>query len=91
MKRMIDFYLVCKCMILTFIILTSSCNPKHNKAEVNNYTEIKTVKTGNEPSLKFEKEKHNFGTISDKEKVMVSFNFRNNGETPLIIQKVTTS
>jgi len=45
----------------------------------------------NDPQIKFETEKHNFGTIKDGESVKYFFKFVNTGKTPLIIYTVTPS
>ncbi len=44
------------------------------------------------PSMYFEKTEHNFGIIKEEiGSVTTRFEFKNNGDTPLIIQRVSTS
>jgi hypothetical protein len=80
-------------VVLTLIVMAAlmSCNSNTKGSEHTETAEIETVKSGNAPFIRFKKKKHNFGRISDNKKVTVSFDFENEGETPLIIQKVTTS
>ncbi|MEO5645138.1 MAG: DUF1573 domain-containing protein [Bacteroidia bacterium] len=79
--------------VLTFVFAMgiSSCAPKNNDVNTD-LVDITTTATGNspmgkDPAMKFETEVHDFGKISQGERVSYSFKFKNIGGSNLIISE----
>jgi hypothetical protein len=66
-------------IIFGIIILGCSPKPSHKQESVNQY---------GSPSIVFEKEIHDFGTIREGEEVGTEFWFKNSGDAPLVISNV---
>ena len=77
--------------VLTFVFAVgiSSCAPK-NKEVTTDLVDISTS-TEKGPVMKFEKEIHDFGKISQGERVSYSFKFENTGSEDLIISDAHAS
>jgi hypothetical protein len=86
----IHFYL-----IAFSLILISACQPSGNKDITTNdvqNTNSADGKTNTElPDIKFDEETHDFGRITQGEKVSYSFTFKNTGGTSLIISSASGS
>ena len=65
-----------KLIAVLMLIILSACSP---------------VVIQNDASISFAEEKHDFGTIPCKKEATYSFEFTNEGKTPLIISDVKTS
>ncbi|CAN5328002.1 hypothetical protein BH09BAC5_BH09BAC5_19830 [soil metagenome] len=79
--------------ILAFSMFTglNSCAPKSNKVTTD-MVDITTTASGNSPAgkapvMKFEVESHDFGKISQGERVSYAFKFKNVGGSDLIISE----
>ena len=79
--------------VLAFVIAAgvSSCAPKSDKVTTD-MVDITTTASGNAPSgkapvMKFETEDHDFGKISQGERVSYAFKFKNVGGSDLIISE----
>ena len=79
--------------VLAFIIAAgfSSCAPKSDKVTTD-MVDITTTASGNTPAgkapvMKFDVEEHDFGKISQGEKVSYAFKFKNIGGSDLIISE----
>lgn len=70
-------------LAFVFAVGISSCAPK-NKEVTTDLVDIST-NTEKGPVMKFEKEVHDFGKISQGERVSYSFKFENTGSEDLII------
>ena len=83
--------------ILSAAIITTSCNQNADQKEittdlVNNPASATVDSTSDElPVFEFASEIHDFGTISQGEKVSYSFRFKNSGKTDLIISSAKGS
>ena len=86
----IQFYL-----IAFSLMLISSCQPSGSKDITTNdvqNTNSADGKTNTElPDIKFDEETHDFGRITQGEKVSYSFTFKNTGGTSLIISSASGS
>jgi hypothetical protein len=78
--------------VLASLIVVSSCGPKGNhdgkidSQDVNvPATADGNVPKGTEPVMTFDKEMHDFGKITQGERVKYSFKFKNTGKSELII------
>lgn len=77
------------------LLMIQSCNDDTSKEfSTNDVTNTKTAdgKTNNDlPEIKFEEETHDFGRITQGEKVSYSFKFKNTGGSNLIISSANGS
>lgn len=88
---------------LMFLVITTACqsgssdsNSSKDQGENKVGTEVIQNPEGNQnknqmPEFSFEKGKHDFGKITQGEKVAHSFKFRNQGEAPLVISNANPS
>jgi hypothetical protein len=80
------------CSSLLFIL---SCNQNENKGvstnDVQNTNSAEGKNDGKLPDIKFEEETHDFGRITQGEKVSYSFKFKNTGAGSLIISSASGS
>ncbi|HEU4719090.1 MAG TPA: DUF1573 domain-containing protein [Bacteroidia bacterium] len=77
---------------LALVFSFTSCAPKKNKEVTTDLVDITSTASGNAPAgkapvMKFEVEEHDFGTISQGERVSFPFKFRNVGGSDLIISE----
>ncbi|GAB4139073.1 MAG: hypothetical protein Fur0041_14150 [Bacteroidia bacterium] len=80
--------------VLTVILAAGlmSCAPKKDKEVTTDLIDITATASGNAPAgkapvMKFERELHDFGKISQGERVTTSFKFKNVGGSDLIISE----
>lgn len=78
-------------LAFVFVLGISSCAPKNNDVNTD-LVDITTTATGNspagkEPAMKFDTDVHDFGKISQGERVSYSFKFKNVGGSNLIISE----
>ena len=88
-------------MILALLLITAACNPKAKNAEENKIsTDVIDVPTsasgivaepGSAPVMTFSEEKHDFGKITQGEKVSYSFIFKNTGGSDIVISSAQGS
>lgn len=84
-------------LVLLAISLFSACNSKNNEVkgistnDVNNTASIDGSKSGSLPEIVFEEEEHDFGRITQGEKVSYGFKFKNTGKSNLIIASAAGS
>ena len=90
-------------VLLIFVFSFSACNREQKKSPLvpDNALDPELVKnpasaSGNKPDVKvpefsFKKEVHDFGTITEGEKISYSFSFVNTGNADLVISKATAS
>lgn len=84
---------------LLFVLTLTACNPSESGQGVNAGAISNPLSadgnpkksTDKLPALTFDKEFHDFGTISEGEKVTYSFKFTNTGKSDLIIQTASGS
>jgi hypothetical protein len=78
-------------LAFVFAVGISSCAPKSNKVSTDMVDITKTASgeapTGKDPVMKFEVETHDFGKISQGERVSYAFKFKNVGGSDLIISE----
>ncbi|MEI6274900.1 MAG: DUF1573 domain-containing protein, partial [Prolixibacteraceae bacterium] len=68
------------------LVLFSACNqPTKNNSQSTAITDTGKKSPG---KIEFNKEIHNFGTLSEGETVVYSFQFKNNGSSPFRLTKV---
>jgi hypothetical protein len=74
--------------VMAFVIAVgvSSCAPKSNEVTTD-MVNISNTPTSKDPVIKFEEEVHDFGKISQGERVSHSFKFKNVGGSDLIISE----
>jgi len=84
-------------IILTGIVIIffAACNNRTN-SDISNVTsgkEVSAVKTdaADAPVMSFENTSHDFGQVTDGEKVSYDFKFKNTGKSPLIISNALAS
>lgn len=78
-------------LAFVFVLGISSCAPKNNDVNTD-LVDISTNASGNtpagkEPVMKFDTEVHDFGKISQGERVSYSFKFKNVGGSNLVISE----
>lgn len=82
-------------IIATIALLLASCAGNTDKPLstdlVHNPNSAEGMTNSKMPQMTFEKTEHSFGKIIRGEQVSCSFKFKNTGNAPLIINKVTTS
>lgn len=81
-------------LILSLIIITSSCKEQRSDISTNDIMNTKSADgTSNAdlPEIKFEEETHDFGRITQGEKVTYNFKFKNTGGANLIISSASGS
>ncbi len=74
-------------LLITLILALFSCSEKESKLKNKEKSEIAT---GQMPKIEFDEEVHDFGLIKTGEILTYSFQFTNNGETDLTINKAET-
>lgn len=81
--------------ILTSLFFAVSCGQSESKEistnDVQNTNSADGKTNGSLPDIKFEEETHDFGRITQGEKVSYSFRFKNTGNTSLIISSASGS
>lgn len=80
-------------LIAASFILLSSCKEDSKEMTTNDVmnTESAEGKKGSLPDMKFEEETHDFGRITQGEKVTFGFRFKNTGGSNLIISSASGS
>jgi hypothetical protein len=90
MFRVINFTVV-----LMLLLASCSSNKKENAGistnDVTNTASADGNTDGNVPDIKFEEEEHDFGRITQGEKVSFAFKFKNTGNSNLIISSAAGS
>ena len=91
--RKTEFYLITSVLV---ILAISSCKSRSDNdrpenaidpSVINNPTTASSTKSKDDvPVIKFEKETHDFGTVTEGEKVSFAFNFKNVGKSDLVIR-----
>lgn len=76
-------------LIPVLAILFASCGGDSKKTELT--TDIVNLNKGEAPVMTFEKELHDFGKITQGEKVSYIFKFKNTGKSSLIISSASAS
>ncbi len=78
--------------LAVFVLVSAmcSCAPRQEKDVNTDMVNIEATGSGNAPTgkaptMKFDKEAHDFGTISQGERVSTQFKFKNTGGTDLVI------
>ena len=79
------FYLV----IPAFALLLNACGSGTEKGKLT--TDVVNVNKGEAPVMTFEKELHDFGKITQGEKVVCFFKFKNTGKSNLVISSASGS
>lgn len=93
---MTRFNLFITAVFALFVILVS-CKPKQAGTDIpadvvtNPNTADGKYDPSSLPVITFEKDFHDFGTLTSGEKVTYSFKFKNTGKSMLVISSVTTS
>jgi hypothetical protein len=87
MKTPVSVKLISGILILASL---SSCAPRQDKEVNTDMVNISATGSGNAPAgkaptMRFEKEVHDFGKISQGERVSTQFKFKNTGGTELVI------
>ncbi|MES2567665.1 MAG: DUF1573 domain-containing protein [Bacteroidota bacterium] len=81
-------------LVLSLIVLTTSCKEQRTDISTNDIMNTKSA-NGNSnadlPEIKFEEETHDFGRITQGEKVTYGFKFKNTGGANLIISSASGS
>lgn len=84
-------------LFLTFTALTAlvACNSQAGKSAANgnkstDSTAVSATK-GSVPVMTFEEDTHDFGKLTEGEKVTYAFKFKNTGKSVLLISNVSTS
>ncbi len=81
-------------LIASVFIITTSCKENSKEFSTNDVMNTKTADgstNDNLPDIKFEEETHDFGRITQGEKVAYAFKFKNTGKTNLIISAANGS
>ncbi len=76
-------------LIPALALVLASCGGDSKKTELT--TDVVNVNKGEAPEMKFEKELHDFGKITQGEKVSYVFKFKNTGKSNLIISSASAS
>src|ERR1017187_3582406 len=84
MKKDSDLFM----FVFATLFIFSACQQETKKEETINEIESKS---GANPVMLFKEEKHNFGTITQGEKVFYSFGFKNTGGSNLLISSAKGS
>ncbi|MCW3464295.1 DUF1573 domain-containing protein [Chitinophaga nivalis] len=83
------------CILTCSSLFFAACNNNHatknNPAGLQPGDTVTTAKSGQGAALAFEETVHNFGDITQGEKVEYSFKFTNTGTTPLVIEDAVAS
>ncbi len=69
-------------LFVSALLVFASCGTNSDTASTN---DINIGAGGNQPHIKFEEETHDFGKITQGEKVYYSFKFTNTGNSNLLI------
>lgn len=81
-------------LVLSLIIITSSCKEQRTDISTNdimNTMSADGTSNADLPEIKFEEETHDFGRITQGEKVTYNFKFKNTGGANLIISSASGS
>lgn len=81
-------------ILATGMLLATSCTPQDKEVSTNDITNSQTAdgsSKGSLPDMKFEEETHDFGRITQGEKVAFAFKFKNTGSSNLIISAANGS
>lgn len=81
-------------LVIASVLIFSSCKEQSSEISTNDVMNTKTAggSTGdNLPEIKFEEETHDFGRITQGEKVAFGFKFKNTGKANLIISAANGS
>ena len=81
-------------LVASVIIFTSSCKEQSTDISTNDVMNSKSADGSNNsslPDIKFEEETHDFGRITQGEKVTYAFKFKNTGGANLIISSANGS
>ena len=76
--------------LMTAGILLSGCN-QSNPANSGAAANSTAVNSASAPIMKFDSESHNFGKVTEGDKVIYDFKFTNTGKSPLIITDARAS
>lgn len=75
-------------LIVASLMVLASCSNDKPEASTN---DINIGEGGNKPNIEFEEEVHDFGKITQGEKVSYSFKFKNTGSANLLISSAAAS
>lgn len=81
-------------LVLSLIIITTSCKEQRTDISTNDIMNTKSAEGNSNadlPEIKFEEETHDFGRITQGEKVTYNFKFKNTGGANLIISSASGS
>ena len=81
-------------LVASTLIFTSSCKEQHTDITTNDVMNTKSAEGNSNadlPEIKFEEETHDFGRITQGEKVAFGFKFKNTGGSNLIISSANGS
>lgn len=81
-------------LVLSLIIITSSCKEQRTDISTNDIMNTNSAEGNSNadlPEIKFEEETHDFGRITQGEKVTYNFKFKNTGGANLIISSANGS
>ena len=74
---------------LILVVILASCSGKKTEEGID--SSLVKVNSGNQPVIKFEETEHDFGKITQGERVKYSFQFTNEGSSSLVISNVSTT
>lgn len=74
---------------LILVVILASCSGKKTEEGID--SSLVKVNSGNLPVIKFEETEHDFGKITQGERVKYSFQFTNEGSSSLVISNVSTT
>ena len=74
---------------LILVVILASCSGKKTEEGID--SSLVKVNSGNLPVIKFEETEHDFGKITQGERVKYSFQFTNEGSSSLVVSNVSTT
>jgi hypothetical protein len=74
---------------LLLVVILASCSGKKTEEGID--SSLVKVNSGNLPVIKFEETEHDFGKITQGERVKYSFQFTNEGSSSLVVSNVSTT
>ena len=74
---------------LILVVILASCSGKTTEEGID--SSLVKVNSGNLPVIKFEETEHDFGKITQGERVKYSFQFTNEGSSSLVVSNVSTT